>query len=773
MGKEINTESLNLSSILYGKHYSIDYYQRDYTWGEKEIDDLLEDLLSKFEISYKAEENFDQVQNYSQYFLGTYVLSNGEYIIDGQQRLTSLTLLFLYIYMRSKKDNVEIQNIKGYISSDHFGKDEYNISVSERDKVLDFILKERESSAREEAFIKKEHMYLNYNIIKSTLDKKIVDSHMLKTFFYWISQCVFMIKISTEDSQEAYTIFETMNDRGKSLTPLEMTKGWLLSQVDDEEREEAVEIWERISTVLEDRLEEFLVAFLQAKYVDSYYAPTRGKKGWLYIQDKPHRWLKDESDNIGLSRDPLQFLKSLNEYVNIYKRIIGYQEKFEKGFENVYYLNNNPTSYDELLYLCVIDEKDSNELIDQKLKVVSQYLYIRYGIKSWENKLFDKGTKEALQFLKLFREIRSLKNKDDIDKIIWFFYKELEHEFPNGSFSENMANKDRISGRRKATTYFFLRGLTTFIVDIDSGHTRNILPELIKNYQIEHILAQNYEHNSEYFESQEELDNVRNEMGDLGFLPKSVNNSLNNISFSNKVDKYPQHDDLLLGFLSKEMYKDQRDPEEPFKNRPNLNKFVKSNTSLQGLIEPQHEFKKEDIRNRTKMLLELAKILWNKKRLLELTSKKCRDFEELEQLLKDKGYELEVNSILENQYEEAEEDFEDEDLEESNTTFKEGEIYCFRKNGKDIAMAKCISKSPCKIIILEFKNAPKKEIFKKSALNNLSSSVDKAYNEIQKNATAGFDDEHYNWEGEITISPSVGSMLCTGINTGNNLWVQL
>src|SRR5437764_1089216 len=98
---KIDARSKSVRELLENQKYSLDYYQREYVWEEKQIQELLEDLFGKFAGAYEAAHEPWQVQNYPRYFLGSIVISekDGErFIIDGQQRLTSLTLLLIFLH---------------------------------------------------------------------------------------------------------------------------------------------------------------------------------------------------------------------------------------------------------------------------------------------------------------------------------------------------------------------------------------------------------------------------------------------------------------------------------------------------------------------------------------------------------------------------------------------------------------------------------------------------------------------------------------------------
>lgn len=97
---DINTKSKTISELLGDVKYSIDYYQREYNWKEDHIQDLINDLDSKFGDYYNKTHERKNVLKYGRYFLGSIILTKEggiTYIIDGQQRLTSFTLLLIYL----------------------------------------------------------------------------------------------------------------------------------------------------------------------------------------------------------------------------------------------------------------------------------------------------------------------------------------------------------------------------------------------------------------------------------------------------------------------------------------------------------------------------------------------------------------------------------------------------------------------------------------------------------------------------------------------------
>ena len=76
---------------LFNNRYTVQYYQREYNWERKQIEELMEDLTSEFLEFYQQGDTQRDVMRYGNYFLGPIILTNDNAIIDGQQRLSSLT----------------------------------------------------------------------------------------------------------------------------------------------------------------------------------------------------------------------------------------------------------------------------------------------------------------------------------------------------------------------------------------------------------------------------------------------------------------------------------------------------------------------------------------------------------------------------------------------------------------------------------------------------------------------------------------------------------
>lgn len=135
---KIEGKGKTLKEVLSQK-YVIDYFQREYKWERKHIEQLLYDLDFAFFESYKKGDTVEEVVNYKPYFLGPFIVcqnKNTFSLIDGQQRLTSMTLLLIYLmeYFKETKED-----LKDLVFMKKYGKASYNLQIEDRKKVMDHL----------------------------------------------------------------------------------------------------------------------------------------------------------------------------------------------------------------------------------------------------------------------------------------------------------------------------------------------------------------------------------------------------------------------------------------------------------------------------------------------------------------------------------------------------------------------------------------------------------------------------------------------------------
>src|SRR4030065_1624389 len=234
--REILGNAKNIRALLSGAKYSIDYYQREFKWQTKQVAELLDDLADKFRESYETEHGRSEVEKYGHCFLGSIIISDKEghkFITDGQQRLTPLTLLLIYLQHHTV-DPEQKGQLTPLIFSQKFGKKSFNLDVPERTACMDALYSgdSFDENAKPESAVS---IVARYHDIEEKNPEELKDG-VLPYFTDWLIENVHLVEITAYSDEDAYTIFETMNDRGLSPPPPAMLKGNLLENTHAAER---------------------------------------------------------------------------------------------------------------------------------------------------------------------------------------------------------------------------------------------------------------------------------------------------------------------------------------------------------------------------------------------------------------------------------------------------------------------------------------------------------------------------------------------------------
>lgn len=279
--KRIDANARTVRELLDGARFSIDFYQREYAWQERQIRELLDDLTGKFLDSYEPAHARHEIEGYGHYFLGSIVISNKQghrYVVDGQQRLTSLTLLLIFLHHQQAKkaDRTEVLNL---VYSSKFGRKSFNLDVPDREKVMHAVL---EGRAPDLAGVSESvrNIAERFSNIVDHFPEEIAGP-VLVYFVDWLLENVHLVEIEAFSDEEAYTIFETMNDRGLSLSLPEMLKGYFLANITHEaDQREANVRWKEHMQALKalgpEEDVDFFKNWLRARHAQTI---RPGKKG--------------------------------------------------------------------------------------------------------------------------------------------------------------------------------------------------------------------------------------------------------------------------------------------------------------------------------------------------------------------------------------------------------------------------------------------------------------------------------------------------------------
>ena len=153
-----------------------------------------------------------------------------------------------------------------------------------------------------------QNLVQRYHDLETYFPEELRDD-ALPYFIDWLLENVHLVEITAYSDDDAYTIFETMNDRGLSLSPTDMLKGYLLANIDEAKRTAANTRWRDRIRELNDAGKEVesdcFKAWLRSQYATKIRERKKGAKPEDFdrIGTEFHRWLRDAAEAIGLDAE--------------------------------------------------------------------------------------------------------------------------------------------------------------------------------------------------------------------------------------------------------------------------------------------------------------------------------------------------------------------------------------------------------------------------------------------------------------------------------------
>jgi hypothetical protein len=399
VSREIDGKGRTIRDLLANRKYSIDYYQREYKWQKKQISELVDDLTEKFLESYEAGDERQAVGDYGHYFLGSVIISDKEgqkFIIDGQQRLTTLTLLMIYLHHRLD-DADQKKQLADLIFSQRYGTRSFNLDVAERTECMEALYKGEDFSptdAPESVF----NILARYHDIEELFPENL-NTECLPYFVDWLIENVHLVEITAYSDSDAYTIFETMNDRGLSLTPADMLKGYLLANIaDTNHRTRANNAWkDRVHALVnigKDEDADGIKSWLRSQYANSIRERRRGAapQDFDLIGTEFHRWVRENERALGLTSSP-EFGRFIERnfvfYAGWYERLRSAAEELKPGLECIRYNAHHNFTLQYPLLLAPLRTDDSEQSATKKIRLVAAYLDILINRRIWNFRAID------------------------------------------------------------------------------------------------------------------------------------------------------------------------------------------------------------------------------------------------------------------------------------------------------------------------------------------------------------------------------------------------
>ena len=604
LNKSIDAKEYTLKEILNDKKYTCDYFQREYKWKKENVEQLVQDLTDAFRDNLRPNHSTEDVARYTTYFLGSIVLSDKGgvlSIIDGQQRLTSLTLMLIYLNHEMNNMHIEDEaNLKTMIFSNSFGRKSFNIQIPERELCLKALYEEGNYALKETDDESTRVMAERYQDIYDCFPQDIRESYLLP-FAYWLQEKVVLVKITAMTEENAYTIFETMNNRGVPLNNADMIKGFILSKfTHDEKRTSVNQQWKKdMQNLAEygDGVEnQFFQAWLRAQFAQTIRQAKVGSlnEDFENIGNRFHNWFKDNYEKC-INGDIEHFIDTnyrffLNKFLLIKSAETVFNKELEHVFYHAYWGIAPSLSYP--LYLAPLCIEDSDEDCIKKIELVARFLD---GFATRRACNFRNFSASSIRYTmcNLTRQIRGL-SIENLRKTLIDNTEEID------GFSKSLLSF-RLHGMNGRFIKYFLARITSYIeekVGMGNNYVKYMFNPNCKSYDIEHIWSDHFEWHLDDFTQTEEFSQWRNSIGDLLLLPFPVNRSLNDMNYKEKMPHYIK-ENLLAQSLCRKAYE----------NNPSFTGFIKD---MSLPFEAYDDFRKANVLKRCELYAKIADNIWDK-----------------------------------------------------------------------------------------------------------------------------------------------------------------
>ena len=575
------------------EQFFIPAYQRRYAWGDRQVIELFEDinLLDKSDA----------------HFLGTILLLTESHkadintleLVDGQQRIISLSLLFKAIkdrFIELKKEEIA-KEIENYVFCQGLNRTKQNkIVLGDLDEPDYHRVLEMENPNE----IKNKNLLNAYDKFKEKL--KNYSFEKLNEFYFKLINNTIVVRLDTEKAKDAYKLFETINNRGLRLSPTDIIKNFLLghaSMIDENTLNKVRQNWKDLIVNLDDiETDDFFRQFISGIFsrkvtfkklifeFKSYYLSKVKEAEILpdykslpqfqeYVGDEENND-EDESEKIVTYKkipekdkssiiDFSNFLKELSLiYSKIIKRTFDNQ-KINRHLYNLERIESKP-AYIFLLYLFFVhkDVEDNKKI--EILKLIEIFMLRRHICEERTAILDDIFSK--------------LKVKDE--NIVSQVKEELSKYLPDDKkFEENFA-KHNFKGKKNRAKYVLEQFEYNLIVDqreyiINSGN----------DVHLEHIIPQTIE-----------TKRAKKEYGDwVTYIGKDA------------VSKYKEYIDRIGNYTLLGQSLNIRAKNNPFLAKKK--EYKKSNIKLtQQIAEKFSSFKFKEVNKRSKNFASTALKIW-------------------------------------------------------------------------------------------------------------------------------------------------------------------
>jgi len=545
-----------LSELFNDKIFRIPDYQRGYAWGKLQINDFWSDLnnLDKDRIHYTGMITVENKENYY-------------HVIDGQQRLTTIMILLKVVLDQfDDEDWIDDKEKNDYVKKYLFrriGKEGKNLKVIfgyEKDNPSDCYFKTKILDLKDSDCysVPQETLYTkNLQYAKDKFEKKIakLNKSELEILFKKITKQLKFNFYEIDDELDEFVTFETMNNRGKPLTTLELLKNRLIY----------------LTTLMKDDYDEKKISLLRKdinnswKTIYEYLGKSKNPKKIInddkFLKDHWIMYFKYDRDVAKAEKDFLlnkHFTQQrvFNKYID-YDDIKDYVSNIKEAIVEYYFMENpEDSSYGEEIkkwlsklnrvgfgafkpmIMAILINKEEDKYISKVLQLAEKYVFLVFMVSNRKSNTGDsRFYKYANEYHKnkyIFRLIDNIKSEvfEDDNTCKWISLENFESEI-----NENFKKHEGWCSWKG--TKYLLYEYELYLQESSKGETK-LQWEEINNDTIEHIYPQTPKDKC-WIENFSSLNKKAKErklhtLGNLVLLSHSKNSSLGNKCFDVKKE---------------------------------------------------------------------------------------------------------------------------------------------------------------------------------------------------------------------------------------------
>ncbi|MCM3763225.1 DUF4357 domain-containing protein [Alkalihalobacillus oceani] len=493
--------------------FTVPSVQRPYSWTTDEAGELLDDIL-EFINHYGITEN--NVSNVDEpYFLGSIVLVKNDdpksEILDGQQRLTTLTILFSVLRDVLSDDYAnDIEQMVVQKGSKILGtQDTYRLHLRKRDdEFLKKYIQEKGMThkvTKDTRFKTDSQKAIRDNAMYFMERLNELDEDTVKTLPLVLATLCFIVVVSTPNFDSAFRIFTVLNDRGLDLLPSDIFKARVIGTIPDNEQDSYTSKWEDVEVSLgRDRFN---------KLFDHIRMIIQKRKGSANY--------KDEYEDIFSKVTGKYFIDDiLIPYSEIYLKLIDYrsfyshQPKIIKVLSLLNRIDNNDWIPVAMYYI-----QEYNEKLEEFLSLLEQFAGISMVLRknfNWRMSKYSQILRQMEKGVNVFSEESLLKVSDDDKKAV------LEK-----------LNGDVYTGLKDTVRRYVLLRLDSLLTKGQPFYDHSVIT-------VEHVLPQTPKEGSDWLVNFSDPSEYVHKLGNLVLLTRSKNSQARNYDFNKKKTSYFQ-----------------------------------------------------------------------------------------------------------------------------------------------------------------------------------------------------------------------------------------